>query len=102
MTHGEAVALGIVCEAWLSHKILGLSKVELDEIVAFVQRFYPHWPLAGEDFPAVFDLMKKDKKNVGGRINFTLLPAIGEARVDQFCEVGAIGEALRFYMGGCR
>lgn len=98
LMHGEAVALGIVCEAWLSHKILGLSKNELDEIVAFVQRFYPHWPLADEDFPTVFEIMKKDKKNVGGRINFTLLPAIGEARIDQFCEVGMIEEALRFYM----
>ncbi|MCU0348392.1 MAG: 3-dehydroquinate synthase [Saprospiraceae bacterium] len=102
LLHGEAVALGIVCEAWLSHKILGLSAAELEEIVAFVQRFYPHWPLAEEDFPAVFEIMKKDKKNVGGRINFTLLPAIGEARTDQFCEVGVIEEALRFYMGGCR
>ncbi len=97
LMHGEAVALGIVCEAWLSHKILGLSAAELDEIVAFVKRFYPHWPLAEEDFPAVFEIMKKDKKNVGGRINFTLLPAIGEARIDQFCEVGVIEEALRFY-----
>lgn len=99
LLHGEAVALGIVCEAWLSHKILELSKIELDEIVAFVQRFYPHWPLTEEDFPAVFEIMKKDKKNLGGRINFTLLPAIGEARIDQFCEVGVIEEALRFYMG---
>jgi 3-dehydroquinate synthase len=98
MSHGEAVALGLVCEAWLSHKILGLSKIELDEIVAFVQRFYPHWPLAEEDFPAVFDIMKKDKKNVGGRINFTLLPTIGEATIDQFCEAKLIAESLRFYI----
>ncbi len=98
LLHGEAVALGIICEAWLSNKMLGLSATELDEIVAFVKRFYPHWPLAEEDFPAVFDIMKKDKKNVGGRINFTLLPAIGKARIDQFCEVGVIEEALRFYI----
>ena len=99
MSHGEAVALGIVCEAWLSHKMLGLSGAELDEIVAFVKRFYPHHPLAEEDFPAIFDYMKKDKKNLGGRINFTLLPAIGEARIDQYCEVGVIEDSLRFYMG---
>lgn len=98
ISHGEAVAFGIVCESWLSHKMLGLSAAELDEIVAFVIRFYPHWALSEEDFPAVFDIMKKDKKNVGGRINFTLLPTIGEARIDQFCEVGVIEEALRFYM----
>jgi len=98
LLHGEAVALGIVCEAWLSHEILGLSAAELDKIVAFVKRLYPRWPLAEEDFSAVFDIMKKDKKNVGGRINFTLLPAIGEARIDQFCELGVIEEGLRFYM----
>ena len=97
ISHGEAVALGIVCEAWLSHKMLGLPANDLAEIVAFVKRFYPHWPLAEEDFPAIFELMKKDKKNVSGRINFTLLPAIGEARIDQYCEVGMIEEGLRFY-----
>ncbi|MBI1225749.1 MAG: 3-dehydroquinate synthase [Bacteroidetes bacterium] len=98
LLHGEAVALGIICESWLSHKILGMPKSELDEIVAFVKRFYPHWPLSETDFPAIFDIMKKDKKNVGGRINFTLLPAIGEARIDQYCEAEMIEEALRFYM----
>lgn len=98
LLHGEAVALGIICESWLSHKLLRLSVAELDEIVAFVKRFYPPYPLSEKDFPPIFDLMKKDKKNVGGRINFTLLPAIGEARIDQFCEVGVIEESLRFYM----
>lgn len=98
LLHGEAVALGIICESWLSHKLLRLSAAELDEIVAFVKRFYPPYPLSEKDFPPIFDLMKKDKKNLGGRINFTLLPAIGEARIDQFCEVGVIEESLRFYM----
>lgn len=98
LSHGEAVALGIICESWLSHKILGLSAAELDEIVDFVKRFYSQYPLSEKDFPAIFDIMKKDKKNVGGRINFTLLPAIGEARIDQYCEVEVIEEALRFYM----
>ncbi|MCF8248053.1 MAG: 3-dehydroquinate synthase [Saprospiraceae bacterium] len=98
LLHGEAVAIGIICETWLSHKTLGLSEAELAGIVAFVRRFYPQYPLSEQDFPAIFDLMKKDKKNVGGRINFTLLPRIGEARIDQYCEVEMIEESLRFYM----
>ncbi|MBI5916475.1 MAG: 3-dehydroquinate synthase [Bacteroidetes bacterium] len=98
LTHGEAVALGIVCESWLSWKVAGLPEVDLQEIVAFVRRFYPHYPLRVNDLSAVFDLMKKDKKNVGGRINFTLLPVIGQAVIDQFVEVGLIEESLRFYM----
>ncbi|MCX6296422.1 MAG: 3-dehydroquinate synthase, partial [Bacteroidetes bacterium] len=33
--HGEAVAVGMVCEAYLSHKICKLSKNNLDEITQF-------------------------------------------------------------------
>lgn len=98
LTHGEAVALGIVSESWLSHKVIGLPEADLAEIVGFVKRFYPKYQLVESDFPAIFDIMKKDKKNVGGRINFTLLPAIGEAKIDQYCEVGMIEESLRFYV----
>lgn len=92
------MALGIVCESWLSWKVAGLPEAGLRDIGTFVQRFYPHYPLRANDLPAVFDLMKKDKKNLGGRINFTLLPTIGQAVVDQFVEVELIEESLKFYM----
>src|ERR1700743_1910440 len=36
LTHGEAIALGMICEGYLSYKKAGLSKAELDEIVEVI------------------------------------------------------------------
>ena len=30
LSHGEAIAIGMICEAWLSHKKIGLSSEALD------------------------------------------------------------------------
>ena len=98
LLHGEAVAIGIICESFLSGKNKGLPERELSEITDFIRRIYPHFYFSENDFPELMQLMEKDKKNRGGQINFSLLPAIGEVEVDQVCGVGDIEEALRFYM----
>src|SRR6185312_6735963 len=41
LTHGEAIAIGMICEAYLSYKKLGMSKDELDEIVRVFMSLYP-------------------------------------------------------------
>ena len=97
LLHGEAVALGIVCESWLSHQLAGLPEADLMEIVTFVRRLYPPYPLKPEIFPQVLELMKKDKKNDSGRINFTLLSAIGQAVTDWYADPELIRESLVFY-----
>jgi len=42
-------------------------------------------------------LMQHDKKNVAGRINFTLLRNVGEIALDQTATTQEIEEALDFY-----
>ncbi|MEY3368779.1 MAG: hypothetical protein RI973_1934 [Bacteroidota bacterium] len=96
LRHGEAVALGIVCESWLSWKCSTLSAADLSEITRFVLRFYKPFPISDNDFPQLLDLMRKDKKNVRGRINFSLLPAIGSVATDQYCEEALILDSLRY------
>jgi 3-dehydroquinate synthase len=98
LLHGEAVALGIVCESWLSWKLAGLPELDLHEITAFVRRFYEPYPLRTDDFSQLLALMKKDKKNEQGRINFTLLPAIGAAKIDWYADEKLIGESLEYYI----
>ncbi len=94
LLHGEAVAQGMLCESWLSWKVCGLPEAALSEITAFIRRFYPPLPLPPDAPSAIFEWMKKDKKNDRGRINFSLLSAIGEVRIDQFCEEEAIRQCL--------
>ena len=102
ISHGAAVALGIVCESWLSWKLAGLPAESLEQITAFVLRFYEPYPLKMDDFSELLALMKKDKKNEQGRINFTLLPAIGAAKIDWYCDEKLIAASLEYYIGAFR
>ena len=98
LLHGEAVAIGMVSEAFLSHKLAGLPLAALHSIAQFILRFYEPYPLGEKDFPELLGLMKMDKKNVGGRINFTLISPIGHALINQACGGSLIAESLKFYL----
>ncbi len=95
LTHGEAVALGMLCESWLSHETGLLPAKELAQITAFIQRFFPAYSLKIKDLDAVFEFMAGDKKNIGGRLNFTLLDGIGSAVIDRYCERALVRESIQ-------
>lgn len=98
LLHGEAVAIGCVCEAFLSKKISGLTDGEVAAVAGFVRQRYPHFSFLENDFPELLRLMGKDKKNRAGQIRFALLPVIGQVIVDQVCDEQAIAESLRYYL----
>lgn len=99
LTHGEAIALGMVCEGYLSYKKAGLSKAELDEITSVLTRLYPKYNLAATNYTELGYLMQNDKKNEFGRINCTLLSAIGACKLDNICGEEELFEALDYYSG---
>ncbi len=99
LTHGEAIALGMICEAYLAHKKTGLSLAELNEIVEEIGRLYPKYPLGSIDYDTLLALMLKDKKNRGGKINCTLLSSIGQCNLDNICSAEEIKESLAYYAG---
>jgi len=51
-----------------------------------------------DDIPQIIDLMKSDKKNENGKLNFTLLSDIGQSKFDQFIEEELVIESLEFYL----
>ena len=97
LKHGEAIAIGMMCEAFLSHKKIGLPQKELQQIIHFFQKKYPQVLLEEEDFPILIDWMRNDKKNEGNKINFTMLQNIGKAQINQTCSEEEIIESLKFY-----
>ncbi|MGZ3752666.1 MAG: 3-dehydroquinate synthase, partial [Mucilaginibacter sp.] len=46
LTHGEAIAIGMICEAKLSNMKIGLSDDELTEIVKTIVDLYPKYAIA--------------------------------------------------------
>ena len=97
LTHGEAIAIGMICEAYLSFKKTGLVKDELDEIISVINGLYPKYNLGDVDFSTLCTIMLKDKKNQNGKINCTLLSRIGECRLDNICTDEELCESLAYY-----
>ena len=100
MLHGEAVALGIVCESFLSHRAGLLPEEELTGIVDFVRHLYPDHRFERSLYPDFFQRMRQDKKNRGTEINFTLIGPIGTCHIDRTASVADIEAALDFYRIG--
>ncbi len=97
MTHGRAVAVGMICESWLSYKRLGLASDQLSEIVDYIMADYQHVRFTDRQLDIIMEHMAHDKKNEQGQIMFSLLQSIGYARINISCEPQLIRESLRYY-----
>lgn len=97
LLHGEAVAAGMICEAFLSFKQCGLSEEELEEITQAVLRFFTLIHPDPVTDNRLIELMRHDKKNRSGEINCTLLEAIGKPVIDCKVNPRSIIESLNYY-----
>jgi 3-dehydroquinate synthase len=97
LLHGEAIAAGMVCEAYLSHKINKLSSADLSTISGFIMNTFAPVMLHKMDHHRLIELMKHDKKNDLGDINFSLLSGIGKCDINKTAKADQIIEALKYY-----
>ena len=94
--HGYAVAYGMVCELYLSARKTGFPTDKMHQTVRFILDHYDRLPYTCDDYPELLELMRHDKKNTSGIINFTLLGGIGDIRINQTATKEEIEEALDF------
>ena len=95
--HGYAVAYGIICELYLSTVLLGFPTDVLRTTTTFIRENYGQIDITCDDYDNILQLMKHDKKNTAGLINFTLLKDIGQIKINQTASNEMIKEALDFY-----
>ncbi|WP_440421927.1 3-dehydroquinate synthase [Prevotella merdae] len=94
--HGYAVAYGMVCELYLSARKTDFPTDKIHQTVRFILDHYGRLPYTCDDYPELLELMRHDKKNTSGIINFTLLGGIGDIRINQTATKEEIEEALDF------
>ena len=97
LKHGEAVALGMICEAYISTKILGLKIEKLDTITKFIRPYFDDVVIKEDYFPDILNFLEQDKKNSKGLFKFSLLKKIGKAEYDVEVSSDLIFESLRYY-----
>ncbi len=98
LLHGEAVAIGMFCELWISANYFGYS-TDLPKAYAswYLAHFEP-WKFEKEDIPEIMKLMQQDKKNKGGRLGFVLIEKPGQPRYDLVVSSDRVAESLMYYL----
>ena len=97
LLHGEAIAIGMIAEAWLSMQLGYLASGKLEQISTFILNFFPKVSLSTADFPSFYQRMLHDKKNLEGRIQFSLIEGPGKYRIEEEVSKTIIFEALAYY-----
>ncbi len=95
--HGEAIAVGMICESYISYRMNLLTEGENFAIRQFIISVFGHNPKWVSEPEQLVDLMHKDKKNRNGKIRFSLLEGIGNAVYNWEVPEEIIYESLYFY-----
>lgn len=97
LLHGEAIAVGMILESYISlHKNL-ISPTEYSEIKTAIQAIYDHIEFEENDIDPILELLVHDKKNEYGLIQFALIEGIGKIKINQSVENKLILEAFQDY-----
>ena len=97
LLHGEAIAVGMILAAFISNRITGLSPEEVAEIKTVLLQTFEKVSFEEADIEQIIELLKYDKKNSHGNINFVLLEKIGQCKLDCIVPNDLIHQAFAFY-----
>ena len=97
LLHGEAIAIGMIVEAYISHKTYGFAKSELEKLKDYVIKTYGKTTIDKKHYPAILELMKHDKKNTKGTVRYILLKDLGDFVLDGVATLDIVVEGLEYY-----
>lgn len=82
LLHGEAIAIGMIIEGYISTQLSNLDWKEYLDIKSAIQYIYGIEKLTGNDINEVLNWMKFDKKNKEETLRMILLTEIGKSEYD--------------------
>ena len=97
LLHGEAIAIGMVLESYISLQKGLLSEQSYLEIKKVLKSIYKFVDFTETDIESIITLLIHDKKNEYGTVQFALLDGIGKVRLNQLVENQIIKDAFENY-----
>ncbi len=94
--HGEAIAIGMICESFIAHKKAMISVEELAQIGSYIKSVYGKVALPSQT-ESILELMAQDKKNKGDKIFMALPKGIGSALWDVEVNKKETEDSLGYY-----
>lgn len=98
LLHGEAIAIGMILEGFISYTLVGLPLETALEIKNVFDTHFSKVHFIEEDIDQCIDYLKFDKKNSHGEVKFALLSNIGAPAIDILVQEETIREAFSFYL----
>ena len=95
--HGEAVALGMITEGYLSSKLLGLPIPQRDKLIKIIDTYFNRINIPLNGMEEILNNVEQDKKNEGSSIQAVLLSQLGKAKHSITISKIEIEESLNFY-----
>lgn len=100
ISHGFAIAMGMICESHISMKKANLGEIEAKRIIELILTHYDLPRIEENEIDEMLKYLKQDKKRRGGEHQFVLLTSIGKAIIDQPVSDVDIKESLHYYLKG--
>lgn len=94
LSHGQAVASGMAAAGMLSQKMGFLSDEDLNNIKEIITSAGLPIKIPGLPVEKMIQVMKHDKKNVGGKVRMVLIRTTGEAFMTDEVDPGTLEEVL--------
>ena len=97
LLHGEAIAAGMICEAFISYQRKMIDQKTLANIEEFIYSVYGKATITESDMEEIIALTAQDKKNKGKEIRFSLLEGAGKCIYDIPVSKAEMKKALEYY-----
>lgn len=97
LLHGEAIAVGMILESYISFRKNLISETELALIKTTLLHYFEKVKFESNDLAPILDLLIHDKKNEYGKVQFCLLNSIGKTIYNQEADNELIIESFDFY-----
>jgi 3-dehydroquinate synthase len=97
LKHGEAIAVGLITELYISHKIHQFDYNELLSIKEELLRHFNRNIYTASDQKEILKIMRYDKKNYDNKVKYVLLKGIGSPIIDQDVEDELFFKSFEFY-----
>jgi 3-dehydroquinate synthase len=97
LLHGEAIAIGMILESYISKEKGLLSNEEFHQIKYTISTIYELHNFSDEDIVSIQNLLIHDKKNEYGKVQFALINGIGKIIINQSVENELIINSFKDY-----
>lgn len=98
LLHGEAIAIGMILESYISLEKKLISREEYFEIKYIIKDIFKTVNFNPKDIEKIIDLLIHDKKNEFGKIHFSLLNGIGNVKINETTHNNLIYKAFQDYL----